>query len=140
MSETEQQGVVCSGCGKHVPVSVPASECVDCGGLYVPATPARLACDRCGDEDATRVHNSEHSRLCDECIDVENRYNPECPDCSRRMIEADPASTPGPETYSCPDCHRELDQCMNCGSPSWLYENPETGDTECQRCGEVLAE
>lgn len=139
VSEPDQQGLVCGGCGKHVSGSVPGCECVDCGGTFVPATPERLACDRCGDDDASRVHNSEHTRLCEDCVDVENQDNPECPDCERRMIETDPESTPGPQSFECPDCFRALDQCTNCGSPSWLFENPDTGDTECQRCGEVLA-
>lgn len=62
------------------------------------ATPERLACDRCGAEDASRVLNSEHDRLCKDCIDHENRDNPECPDCDRRMLPFEKG------VWECPDC------------------------------------
>lgn len=66
-------GWVCDGCGKHVTGSMPVDQCSDCGGRWFEATPDRLACDRCGHEDASRVFNSEHNRLCEDCIQQENR-------------------------------------------------------------------
>lgn len=67
-----RQGWVCSGCGKHVTGSTPGERCVDCGAPFVTATPERLACGNCGEEDASRVFNSEYSRLCGPCILKEN--------------------------------------------------------------------
>lgn len=95
-------GWVCDGCGKHVTNSMPVDQCSDCGGRWFEATPDRLACDRCGGKDASRVFNSDHNRLCDDCIDYENRENPECPDCGRRMLPD------GPEEWECPDCWQSL--------------------------------
>jgi len=65
-------GWVCDGCGKHVTNSMPVDQCSDCGGRWFEATPDRLACDRCGHEDASRVFNSDHNRLCRDCIAEEN--------------------------------------------------------------------
>jgi len=65
-------GWVCDGCGKHVTGSMPVDQCSDCGGRWFEATPDRLACDRCGNEDASRVFNSDHNRLCKDCIAEEN--------------------------------------------------------------------
>lgn len=66
-------GHVCTGCGKHVTGTYPYGPCADCGGHWVAATPDNIACDRCGEQDASRVFNSEHNRLCDDCIEWENR-------------------------------------------------------------------
>ena len=95
---TTQPDLVCGGCGKHVTGTWPATRCADCGGHWLPATPERLACDRCGDADASSVLNSEHNRLCPDCIDAENSDNPPCPDCDRRLL---PDGTGG---WECPDC------------------------------------
>jgi Zn finger protein HypA/HybF involved in hydrogenase expression len=88
MPSDAHSGWVCEGCGKHVTGSMPVDQCADCGGRWFEATPERLACDRCGDADASRVFNSEHDRLCTDCIDWENRDNPACPECERRMLPA----------------------------------------------------
>jgi len=88
---------VCDGCGKHI-TSQPFGDCTDCGGPFLPATDDRLACDRCGDPDASSVFNSEHNRLCEDCIDYENRDNPQCPNCGRRMLPD------GSDDWECPDC------------------------------------
>jgi hypothetical protein len=72
-SRTERLGWVCDGCGKHVTGSIPRNQCADCGGRWFEATPKRLACGRCGDEDASRVFNSDHNRLCQKCIDYERK-------------------------------------------------------------------
>jgi len=73
MSESrEYAGWVCDGCGKHVTGSMPVDQCSDCGGRGFEATPDRLSCDRCGDRDASSVLNSEHNRLCDDCLRWEN--------------------------------------------------------------------
>lgn len=62
-------GVVCAGCGKHVTGMNTPERCADCGGMFVPATGERLACDRCGYADAGRVFGNEnYNRLCDHCI------------------------------------------------------------------------
>ncbi|RLM83722.1 hypothetical protein D3D02_17110 [Halobellus sp. Atlit-38R] len=74
-SASPTPGVVCDGCGKHVSAMIPTDRCQDCGGRYVPATPSALACDRCGSRNASMVINSEHSRLCPDCIDLENEGN-----------------------------------------------------------------
>lgn len=74
MTETDS-GIprwVCTGCGKAVSGSILVDTCSDCGGEWVEATPERLACDACGAEDAARVLNSEHNRLCENCIRLEN--------------------------------------------------------------------
>ena len=102
-------GWVCDGCGKHVTGSIPVDQCLDCGGRWFVATEERLACDRCGDEDGSSVLNSDYNRLCEDCVDWENRENPECPDCDRRMIEVDPPETAGPQSWECPDCWRHVD-------------------------------
>lgn len=66
-------GWVCDGCGKHVSGTIPVDRCSDCGGHWNEATSDRLACDRCGSEDASRVlNNSTYNRLCQPCIDWEN--------------------------------------------------------------------
>ncbi|ELZ20813.1 hypothetical protein C475_19478 [Halosimplex carlsbadense 2-9-1] len=65
-------GWVCDGCGKHVSGSAPGGRCADCGGNWRRATPDQLACDRCGDRDASSVLNSEYNRLCDDCLRWEN--------------------------------------------------------------------
>jgi hypothetical protein len=110
MTGTTIEGVVCNGCGKHVTGSRPAGACQDCGGHFVEATEDRLACDRCGDQDASRVFGpTEHSRLCDDCVDHENRDHPLCEDCDRRMIEVDPPETPGPQSFECPECWKHVD-------------------------------
>jgi len=70
--EDPYAGWVCDGCGKHVTGSMPVDQCSDCGGRWFEATPERLGCDLCSDEDASRVFNSEHNRLCDSCIAEEN--------------------------------------------------------------------
>lgn len=77
MSSTEHPGVigvVCDGCGKHVPRQIPSPTCTDCGGRYIAATPSRLACDRCGSRNAGQVINSEFNRLCSGCVDKENDH------------------------------------------------------------------
>lgn len=64
---------VCSGCGKAVStINRPPDDCQDCGGSFLEATPGRLECEICRDPDASRVFNSEHNRLCDHCIELEN--------------------------------------------------------------------
>jgi predicted amidophosphoribosyltransferase len=73
-------GWVCDGCGKHITGSIPVDQCVDCGGQWTEATPERLACDRCGAEDASSVFGSEHNRLCEDCIRRENNGGV-CPAC-----------------------------------------------------------
>lgn len=65
-------GWVCGGCGKHITDRYPGGECTDCGGSWLPANKELLACDRCGDPDASSVLNSEHNRLCDDCVRWEN--------------------------------------------------------------------
>jgi hypothetical protein len=72
---TDRPRVVCVGCGKAVSGNDVKSgdRCHDCNKHFAPATPDRLSCDRCGDSDASRVLNSEHNRLCKDCIDWENR-------------------------------------------------------------------
>jgi len=96
MATNSYEGRVCTGCGKHVTGTTPAAQCADCGGAWVAATPDRLACDRCGGPDACRVLNSEHDRLCDDCIDDENSDNPPCPECDRRLVvDADGEWCPG---------------------------------------------
>lgn len=75
MSSAERRsviGAVCDGCGKHVSGSIPTPNCTDCGGRYITATPSRLSCDRCGSRNAGQVINSEHSRLCSDCVEKEN--------------------------------------------------------------------
>lgn len=88
---------MCTGCGKVID-GRPNGPCTDCGGRWKTPTREDLSCDRCGDRGASRVFNSDHDRLCDDCIDYENRDNPECPDCGRRMLPD------GPESWECPDC------------------------------------
>lgn len=51
---------------------MPVDQCADCGGRWFEATTERLACGRCGDEDASRVFNSDYNRLCKDCISEEN--------------------------------------------------------------------
>jgi len=58
--------------GSTSPGRSPVDQCSDCGGPWFEASPDRLACDRCGHEDASRVFNSEHNRLCRDCIAEEN--------------------------------------------------------------------
>jgi len=96
----ERSRVVCVGCGKAVSGKQvrPGNRCHDCGKQFVQATPEKLACGRCGAEDASSVMNSDHNRLCDDCIDYENRDNPKCPECGRRMIPN------GAKVWECPDC------------------------------------
>jgi len=81
--------VVCVGCGKAVSGKEvrPGDRCHDCKKHFVQATPEKLACDRCGDKDASSVLNSEYNRLCDDCIDFENRQYPACPECGRMVTE-----------------------------------------------------
>jgi len=118
-SRTERLGWVCDGCGKHVTGSIPRDQCADCGGRWFEATPKRLACGRCGDEDASRVLNSDHNRLCQECIDYENRENPKCPDCGRRMLPD------GPGQWECPDCWHSL-------QPETEQSSPESQQEGCR--------
>jgi ribosomal protein S27AE len=106
---TEHPGWVCDGCGKHVTDSIPADQCYDCGGRWFVATKDRLACDRCGEPGASRVLNSEFNRLCTDCVDWENRNNPECLDCGRNMVEVDPPETAEPQSWECPECWRHVD-------------------------------
>ena len=91
-------GWVCDGCGKHVAGAIPRDQCVDCGGRWFVATEDQLACDRCGHEDASSVLNSDHNRLCDDCVDYENRENPKCPECGRRMLPD------WEDQWECPEC------------------------------------
>lgn len=68
------RGWVCEGCGKHVTGSNPPPDrCHDCGGVYFPATPDRLSCDRCGVRSSSRVLGpTEYRRLCEACVEFVN--------------------------------------------------------------------
>lgn len=113
-SAPANNGWVCQGCGKHVIGTIPVGPCTDCGGRWTRATAEMLACDRCGAADASRVFNSGHARLCEDCIDHENRDNPQCPECGRRLLPN------GPGRWECPECWEAVESaerldCPVCG-------------------------
>jgi hypothetical protein len=72
---TDGQTLMCEKCGKAVSerrFGAPV-QCSDCGGMFHPASQDDLACDRCGDPDATRVFGpTPNRRLCQPCIDDVN--------------------------------------------------------------------
>ena len=74
MSKSEQK-LMCEKCGKVVSAgryNGPV-QCSDCGGMFHIATAGDMACDRCGDEDASRVFGpTPNRRLCDSCIETVN--------------------------------------------------------------------
>ncbi|MFC6975697.1 hypothetical protein ACFQL1_15140 [Halomicroarcula sp. GCM10025709] len=132
---------ICAGCGKVPAGRALGGQCTDCGGQFVEATDDRLACDRCGDADASRVLNCEaYDRLCTDCVDWTNRENPECPEptCERRLIEWSGA-------WECPGCWRHVDaddQLATDGGFEFVDEArpPKYGPhtvprIECGRCG-----
>jgi len=90
------EGWVCDGCGKRFTGTMPVDQCSDCGGRWFEATPDRLACARCGNEDASPVFNSDYNRLCKDCIAEENicMYGHRLADAAKIMCsEADELAT-----------------------------------------------
>jgi len=120
-------GWVCDGCGKHVTGSIPVSQCADCGGRWFEATPEQLACDRCGDRDASRVFNSEHNRLCEDCIAFENQSQKTGTELAYETVECWRC---GNQRYTYESCHHCGASCKPLTKQKQQSQQPERGPSD----------